>query len=91
MRLDSALVEAVDSDTSWWKIVYALIELAHAYEMEVVVAGIETEGALVQLRALGCDLVEGSLWSGPQRADELGQWLGTWFGARASDVGTRGR
>ncbi len=46
-------------------IVSALVELGHALGLGVVAEGVETDAQLAQLRELGCDGAQGSLFGRP--------------------------
>lgn len=62
----------------------AMISMAHALEMKVVVEGVETREQLARLQRLGCDEVQGYLFSAPLSASEATALLrqpakpGTW-------------
>jgi diguanylate cyclase (GGDEF)-like protein/PAS domain S-box-containing protein len=61
-RRDEALVEAV-------------IQLAHALELEVTVEGVETQEQVEFVRQRGCEYVQG-YWTGrPQPAESFGEWV----------------
>jgi EAL domain-containing protein (putative c-di-GMP-specific phosphodiesterase class I) len=49
----------------------AVVDLGHALGMGVVAEGVETEGQLDELRALGCDRAQGYLLGRPMSADRL--------------------
>ncbi len=53
-------------------LVDGIIALAHALGMRVIAEGVETETALVRLRSLGCDAVQGYLTGRPA---PLRTWL----------------
>ena len=53
----------------------SIIGLAHSLELQTVAEGVETEAQLAQLRAEGCDEVQGYLFSRPLFAAEMAAWL----------------
>ena len=64
----AGLGEDGDGDAA---IVQAIVGMARALGMRVVAEGVETEGQLERLRALGCDLAQGFLLSRPLPAAEI--------------------
>ena len=56
-------------------LVEAIVALARSLKMEVVAEGIETEGQLAGLVALGCDLWQGYLHSRPEKASTVLEML----------------
>ena len=46
-------------------IVKAILEMAHSLRLEVIAEGVETEEQLRDLSQLGCDFVQGFLFSKP--------------------------
>ena len=46
-------------------LVKAMVDLAHEFGLEVVAEGVEDEEVTARLRALGCDVGQGYLWSRP--------------------------
>ena len=67
------------------EIVKSIVELAHTLRLTVVAEGVETVGQLQALTALGCDYLQGFLFSKPLPFDELRQWL------KASGTASRSR
>lgn len=53
----------------------AVIAMAHSLRMQVVAEGVEHAAQLAWLRAAGCDLGQGYLFSRPLHAEQLMSWL----------------
>ena len=65
LKLDRSFVEEIGEDIDGQVICDATIGLAHALGLTLVAEGVETEAQLDYLRARGCDLVQGYLFSRP--------------------------
>lgn len=63
LKIDRAFVSDVCSDRHDTAIVQAIINLGHALDLTVVAEGVETKEQLQYLSALGCDIVQGFLFS----------------------------
>jgi EAL domain-containing protein (putative c-di-GMP-specific phosphodiesterase class I) len=70
LKLDRSFVEGIGEDIDGQVICDATIGLAHALGLTLVAEGVETEAQLDYLRARGCDLVQGYLFSKPLPALE---------------------
>ncbi len=75
LKIDRAFLADLGNSTDF-SIVSAVIELAHSLSMKVVAEGVETDPQWEALRALGCDEVQGYLWSRPVSAADAGAMLG---------------
>jgi diguanylate cyclase (GGDEF)-like protein len=76
LKLDRSYVQRVVEDITNEAIVRAAVEVGHAFGMQVVAEGIESEAVLEAIRRLGCDLAQGYHVARPMNADALGEWLG---------------
>lgn len=56
------------------KIVGSIIQLAHSLDMDVVAEGIEAKEQVEMLRKMGCDLIQGYVYSKPLPVGEFEQW-----------------
>lgn len=63
LKIDRTFVSDVCKDRHDTAIVRAIINLGHALDLTVVAEGVETQEQLQYLSALGCDLVQGFLFS----------------------------
>ncbi len=75
VKLDRAFVAGLGSDSAADAIVAAVINLSHALGLSVIAEGVENEDQLTVLRALRCDRAQGYLWSAPQSAGPLAEWI----------------
>lgn len=71
VKIDRSFVTRVDHDKGSQEIVRAVVALGHAMEMDVLAEGVETTGEFDWLKAQGCDLFQGYLFSKPMAGDQL--------------------
>lgn len=65
VKIDRSFVHALDGDQKYEAVIRAVVELAHALGVEVTVEGVENEDQLERISRLGCDAVQGFLFSQP--------------------------
>jgi signal transduction histidine kinase len=82
LKIDRTFVSGLGADPAATVIVSAAINLAHALGLSVVAEGVETQDALITLRALRCDRAQGYYWSPPRPVHEL---LGAQFGHQPTE------
>jgi diguanylate cyclase (GGDEF)-like protein/PAS domain S-box-containing protein len=75
LKLDKSLVTAVDADAERAGVVVAALAMARSLKLQVVSEGVETEAEKAFLRAHGCDMAQGFLYSQPRPAAEFEAWL----------------
>jgi diguanylate cyclase (GGDEF)-like protein/PAS domain S-box-containing protein len=63
LKIDKTFVSDVCKDPHDTAIVRAIITLGHALDLTVIAEGVETQEQLQYLRSLGCDMVQGFLFS----------------------------
>jgi EAL domain-containing protein (putative c-di-GMP-specific phosphodiesterase class I) len=71
LKIDKSFVKTIGEDGGNAPIVVAVVAMAHSLNMEVVAEGVETQEQLEFLRRLGCDQMQGYLFSRPLPADRL--------------------
>jgi EAL domain-containing protein (putative c-di-GMP-specific phosphodiesterase class I) len=70
LKIDLAFVRGATTDADDASVVTAVIAVAHSLGLRVVAQGVESEAQVTLLRSLGCDEVQGFLWSPPLPAAE---------------------
>jgi EAL domain-containing protein (putative c-di-GMP-specific phosphodiesterase class I)/CheY-like chemotaxis protein len=65
LKIDQSFVRQMVNDANTANIVAAIISLAHRLHQHVVAEGVEHEAQLAYLRRLGCDEIQGYLFSRP--------------------------
>jgi PAS domain S-box-containing protein/diguanylate cyclase (GGDEF)-like protein len=75
LKVDRSFVIDLDKDANDAAIVNAIIAMAHALKLKVVAEGVETESHLKFLRELGCDTLQGYLFSPPVAPEKVEGFL----------------
>lgn len=75
LKIDRSFVMDVITDPNDAAIVDAIVAMAKALKMKVIAEGVEHTQHLEFLRALGCDQMQGYLFSRPLPAEEMGKLL----------------
>ncbi len=69
LKIDRSFVDKMVQSSKSAELVRTIVAMAHALGMRVVAEGVETAAQLAQLEALGCEYVQGYLFSRPLGAD----------------------
>ena len=75
LKIDQAFVRNITTEPRSAAIAQATVALAHGLSLTVVAEGVETEGQLNYLRSIGCDKIQGYLFSRPLAADAMAKML----------------
>jgi EAL domain-containing protein (putative c-di-GMP-specific phosphodiesterase class I) len=89
VKLDRSFIGRLGADEEADHVVRAMIDMAHALGILVVAEGVETAAQLERLRALGCDIAQGFLFSTPLEPGQVAASVeagGLWRGAAASET-----
>lgn len=73
LKLDGSIARLLGTSGDDDPIVRAIIQLAHALDMQVVAEWVTSADQLRRLRLLGCDLVQGHLLGEPAGAEAFGE------------------
>jgi diguanylate cyclase (GGDEF)-like protein len=74
LKVDRSFVSDLLEDEGCAAITSAIVAMANRLKLNVVAEGVETEGQLECLRALGCDQVQGYLYSRPLPIADFERW-----------------
>ena len=66
IKIDKSFVDGLLDDGDSRAIITAIVELAHALNVQAVAEGVETEDQAIALRAMGCHTAQGYHFSRPQ-------------------------
>lgn len=75
LKIDKSFVTDLCTDPDDAAIIKAIITLGHALDLTVIAEGVETQEQLEHLTALGCDVVQGFLFSQPLSTDAFHELL----------------
>ncbi len=75
LKLDRSIVAGVTSKPSYKTAVAAVIAMGHELGYKIVAEGIEDWDTSDQLVALGCDVLQGYLFSKPLEVSEFEDWI----------------
>ena len=71
IKLHGSLVAGLGRDPGDDAVVHAIVELGHAFGVDVIAEGVETEAQLRRLRELRCDGAQGYMFGRPAPAHEV--------------------
>ena len=71
LKIDRSFVEVCQTDLEAWKIISAVLSLAHELGMRVVAEGIESRLTSEMLREAGCDIGQGWFFGRPMKRHKV--------------------
>ncbi|WP_456832274.1 EAL domain-containing protein [Deinococcus sp. UYEF24] len=75
VKIDRSLIQGIGSAQGKFRVVQAIVALAHALNLSVVAEGVETRAQLASVTDLQCDRVQGFLLGLPETASGVGDRL----------------
>jgi diguanylate cyclase (GGDEF)-like protein/PAS domain S-box-containing protein len=69
LKIDRSFISELSDGNGSLDIVKAIMQLAHSLKLEVIAEGVESDEQLCRLRQLGCDHIQGFLFSKPVDSD----------------------
>ena len=83
LKIDRGFMHDIEDDASALAIATAVVRVGQSLKMTVVAEGVETEGQRKLLAALGCDVVQGFLYSPALSPEAFEKWLLGYSATRA--------
>ena len=75
LKIDQSLIHNMTNDDRNFLVIRTIIDLCRSLGLRSVAEGVESVETIHQLRALGCDLVQGHAIARPMAADAAAAWL----------------
>ena len=75
LKIDRSFVSCIEEKRENQEIIEAIIILAHKLGMKVVAEGVETEAQFNKLKSLGCEQIQGYLFSPPLSKKSMKHFL----------------
>jgi EAL domain-containing protein (putative c-di-GMP-specific phosphodiesterase class I) len=70
LKIDKSFIDPIHDDASQERFVRFIIEMAHSLNLQVVAEGVEEKNQVIKLERLGCDIIQGYVYSRPSPAGE---------------------
>lgn len=65
LKIDKSFIDDISTDSNKQTVCRSIIDMAHALKMKVVAEGIELDEQRIMLEEMGCDMIQGYLYSRP--------------------------
>jgi EAL domain-containing protein (putative c-di-GMP-specific phosphodiesterase class I) len=75
IKVDESFVRNATTNRDDASVLSAIVSLGHALNQEVIVEGVETREQLRLIQDLGCDAMQGFIFSKPLIADQFQRWM----------------
>jgi EAL domain-containing protein (putative c-di-GMP-specific phosphodiesterase class I) len=75
LKIDKSFVDDITTDENDMAIAASVINLSHTMGMKVIAEGVETREQFEKLKELGCDYIQGYLFSKPLSAEDFRSYL----------------
>jgi len=75
LKIDRSFIVDLPSDQNYNAIAKAIVFMAHEMGIEVIAEGVETEAQLDYLRSIGCDQIQGYIYSHPLPESKIEELL----------------
>jgi diguanylate cyclase (GGDEF)-like protein/PAS domain S-box-containing protein len=75
LKIDRSFMRDVETDPSARAIVTTVVRVGQSLKLTVVAEGVETEGQLEVLKDLGCNVIQGYIYSPARAPRAFGRWL----------------
>ena len=77
LKIDKAFIDKMDENDSSKQYVSMIISLGHILNLKVISEGVESESQIDELKAIGCDYIQGYVWGRPLPPDDVAKLVGS--------------
>ena len=89
LKVDRAFVRNLNQSLEDRRLVQAIIDLAHNFDLRAVAEGVEDQATLEMPRSMGCDVIQGHVLSEALPAERFTRWLEGFANRQAGRVAQR--
>lgn len=75
IKIDGYFIRSISIEKSAENIIYSIINMAHALDLQVVAEGVENQIQLDFLKELGCDFAQGYHFARPDSKENIVHWV----------------
>lgn len=75
IKIDRSFIQDLNNNKRDWALISAVITIANGFDMIVIGEGVETKNQLDLLMNLGCQIIQGRLYSYPLKAEDIPPFL----------------
>lgn len=75
LKVDKSFIDDIETSATKVNVLKNVVKIAHAYSMQVIVEGVETEAQWNLLKAINCDYFQGYYFHKPMPAREINDLL----------------
>lgn len=75
IKIDRYFIKSIGVEKAAENIIYSIIKMAHALDLEVVAEGVETKSQLNFLKKLDCDYAQGYYFAKPDSRENIINWV----------------
>jgi EAL domain-containing protein (putative c-di-GMP-specific phosphodiesterase class I)/GGDEF domain-containing protein len=83
LKIDRSFINTIPDRPEDMRLVRSIVSMGHDLELKVVAEGVETERQYAFLRSVGCDQVQGYLFSAPLEVPEFEHYQRTFYASAA--------
>ncbi|MBE7068928.1 MAG: GGDEF and EAL domain-containing protein [Ruminococcaceae bacterium] len=75
LKIDKAFIDKMDDSDSSKQYVSMIISLGHILGLKVISEGVESQEQLDELKAIGCDYIQGYIWGKPMSPEKVSKLM----------------
>lgn len=75
LKIDKAFIDKMDDSDSSKQYVSMIISLGHILGLKVISEGVESQEQLDELKAIGCDYIQGYIWGKPMPPEKVSKLM----------------